>query len=47
MFSTPYGQKVGLGTPLQCAGSFTEVIPGVGTLTGTLGGEILRVPPGS
>jgi hypothetical protein len=39
------GQKVGLGTPLTCSQTFTETIPGEGTLTGVISAEVLVVPP--
>jgi hypothetical protein len=39
------GQKVGLGTPLSCSQTFTEVIPGVGTVTGVINVEVVAVPP--
>jgi hypothetical protein len=39
------GQKVGLGTPLTCSQTFTETIPGEGTVTGSITAEVLVVPP--
>lgn len=39
------GQKVGLGTPLSCSQTFTEVIPGEGTVTGVIEAEVVIVPP--
>jgi hypothetical protein len=39
------GQKVGLGTPITCSQTFTEVIPGQGTVTGSITVEVLIVPP--
>ena len=39
------GEKVGLGTPLVCSQSFTQVIPGEGTVTGSITVEVLIVPP--
>jgi hypothetical protein len=39
------GQKVGLGTPLNCSQMFTEVIPGEGTVTGVINAVVLVVPP--
>lgn len=39
------GQKAGLGPPLTCSQTFTEVIPGEGTVTGSITAEVVVVPP--
>ena len=39
------GEKVGLGTPITCSQTFTQTIPGQGTVTGEITVEVLIVPP--
>jgi hypothetical protein len=45
-FSNTFGNKVGLGQPIVCEGSFSEPVPG-GTLAGTIRGETYYLPPGN
>lgn len=45
-FTKTFGQKAGLGDATTCTQSFTETIPGEGTVTGTITAEVLVVPPG-
>jgi hypothetical protein len=44
-FTKTYGQKAGLGDSTTCTQSFTETIPGEGTVTGSITAEVLVVPP--
>ena len=45
-FTQSYGQKAGLGAATTCTQSFTETIPGEGTVTGSITAEVVVVPPG-
>jgi hypothetical protein len=45
-FTKTFGQKAGLGDTTTCTLSFTETIPGEGTVTGSITAEVLVVPPG-
>ena len=45
-FTKTFGQKAGLGTATTCTQSFTETIPGEGTVTGSITAEVVVVPPG-
>ena len=45
-FTKSFGQKTGLGAATTCTQSFTETIPGEGTVTGSITADVLVVPPG-
>ena len=44
-FTMTFGQKAGLGSAMTCMQSFTETIPGEGTVTGSITAEAVVVPP--
>jgi hypothetical protein len=45
-FTKTFGQKAGLGATSTCMQTFTETIPGEGTVTGSITAEVVVVPPG-